>query len=245
MQIDVCDLVKRYGDARRGDAFALSIPRLRVGAGETIGLVGNNGAGKTTFLRLALDLLRADEGHVAIGGERVDRSAGWKRHTGAHLDASFLIDFLTPGEFFRFVASTYGLSEAEVQERLARYRSFLGALASTPRYLRDLSTGNRKKVGVVAVLMLRPRLLVLDEPFANLDPRSQIQLKAMLRAANEEDGTTLVLSSHDLLHVTDVCRRVAVLEDGRIVRDEATTEATLRDLEAYFSGQPHPAEPAP
>ncbi len=241
MQIDVSGLVKRYGEA-----FALSIPRLRVGAGETIGLVGNNGAGKTTFLRLVLDLLRADEGYVAIDGERVDRSAGWKAHTGAHLDASFLVDFLTPDEFLRFVASTYGLSEGDVQERLARYRPFLGTgvLASARRYLRDLSTGNQKKVGVVAVLMLRPRLLVLDEPFANLDPRSQIQLKEMLRAANEEHGTTLVLSSHDLLHVTDVCRRVAVLEEGRIVRDEATTAATLRDLEAYFSEKPRSPETA-
>lgn len=232
MQLDVCGLVKRYGNA-----FALRIPRLRVAAGETVGLVGNNGAGKTTFLRLALDLLRADEGHVAIGGVRVDQDAGWKAYTGAHLDASFLIDFLTPDEFLGFVASTYGLSQSEAQARLERYRSFLGAdvLASTQRYLRDLSTGNQKKVGVVAALLLRPRLLFLDEPFANLDPRSQIQLKAMLRAANEADGTTLVLSSHDLLHVTDVCRRVTVLEDGCIVRDEATTEATLHDLEAYFS----------
>lgn len=232
MRLEAQGLVKRFGNA-----FTLSVPELVVGDGAAFGLVGNNGAGKTTFLRLALDLLRPDEGHVALGGERVDKADGWKTRTSAHLDGSFLIDFLTPDEFLSFVGSTYGLSTDTVEQRLAPYRDFFtdDVLGQSARHIRDLSTGNAKKIGVVAALLPQPDLLILDEPFANLDPRSQIQLKDLLRQQRAEQGTTMVVSSHDLLHVTDVCKRIAVLDEGRIARDEPTTEETLKTLEAYFS----------
>ena len=234
MRLEAQDLVKRYGDA-----FTLSMPELSVEAGTSFGLVGNNGAGKTTFLRLALDLLKPDEGGVLLGGERVADTDGWKKRTSAHLDGSFLIDFLTPDEFLNFVGSTYDLPPDEVEHRVAPYRSFFTdeVLGQKARYIRDLSTGNAKKVGVVAALLPQPELLVLDEPFANLDPRSQIQLKDLLRRQRAEHGTTMIISSHDLLHVTDVCERIAVLDDGRIVRDEPTTEETLKALEAYFADE--------
>ena len=237
MTLDVHHLVKRFGRA-----FVLSVPELRLETGQTLGLVGNNGAGKTTFLRLVLDLLRPDEGCVTLDGARVDETTDWKKKTGSYLDAGFLIDFLTPTEFLRFVGSTYGLAEDAVDARIAAARPFFtdAIFGPSERYLRDLSTGNAKKVGVLAALMSRPNLLILDEPFANLDPRSQIQLKNMLRRANEVDGTTLIVSSHDLVHVTEVCRRIAVLDAGEVVRDEATTEATLDTLEAFFSGEGRP-----
>ena len=241
MRLEAKDLVKRFGRA-----FTLSIPALAVEEGTSFGLVGNNGAGKTTFLRLALDLLAPDEGGVTLGSDRVDETDGWKMRTSAHLDDSFLIDFLTPDEFLAFVGSTYGLSTAEVETRLEPYRPFFtdNVFGQRTRYLRDLSTGNAKKVGVVAALLPQPELLVLDEPFANLDPRSQIQLKDLLRRQRSEHGTTMILSSHDLLHVTDVCERIAVLDDGRITRDEPTTEETLNALETYFSGNT-PMQAAP
>ncbi|PSQ99372.1 MAG: ABC transporter ATP-binding protein [Bacteroidetes bacterium QS_9_68_14] len=241
MRLEAQGLVKQFGDA-----FTLSIPELVVEDGAAFGLVGNNGAGKTTFLRLALDLLRPDEGHVALGGARVADSSGWKKRTSAHLGASFLIDFLTPDEFFGFVGSTYNLSPGEVEQRLDSYRSFFtdDVLGPDARYIRDLSTGNAKKVGVVAALLPRPELLVLDEPFANLDPRSQIQLKDLLRRRRTEHGTTMVISSHDLLHVTDVCERIAVLDEGCIARDEPTTPETLDTLEAYFAGEDRAAAPS-
>lgn len=234
MRLEAKNLVKRYGEA-----FTLSIPELIVEAGTTLGLVGNNGAGKTTFLRLTLDLLAADEGGVLLGGERVNEGKDWKKYTSAHLDDSFLIDFLTPDEFLGFVGSTYGLTAFEVQERLAPYRTFFTdkVLEQRSRYLRDLSTGNAKKVGVVAALLPQPELLILDEPFANLDPRSQIQLKKLLHHQQSEHETTMVISSHDLKHVTDVCERIAVLDEGRITRDDPTTEKTLNTLEAYFASE--------
>jgi ABC-2 type transport system ATP-binding protein len=241
MRLEVQNLVKRYGDA-----FTLSIPELIVEDGATLGLVGNNGAGKTTFLRLALDLLEADDGGVFLGGDRVDQSTRWKKRTSAHLDDAFLIDFLTPDEFLAFVGSTYDLSAGEVDARAAPFHTFFSddVLGQEARYIRDLSTGNAKKVGVVAALLPRPDLLILDEPFANLDPRSQIQLKDVLAQQRAEHGTTMLISSHDLLHVTDVCQRITVLDDGRIARDEPTTEGTLQDLETYFKNELRTARPA-
>ncbi len=232
MTVEIRDLVKRYGEH-----FALHVAALRLDAGEALGLVGNNGAGKTTFLRLLLDLIRADGGHALVGGHHVALDAAWKAHVGSYLDEAFLIDFLRPEEFFGFVGRVYQMPPAQIEAAVSAFENFLPdeALSRTQPLIRDLSMGNKKKVGLVAALMIRPRLLVLDEPFANLDPGSQIRLKNILRRLRHEHGTTMLISSHDLGHVTDVCERIAILDEGRIVRDMKTSEATLRELEVYFA----------
>ena len=234
MTVEVQDLRKSYGSA-----FTLSIPSLRIERGESFGLVGNNGAGKTTFLRLVLDLLKADQGRVTIDGEDVSKGTSWKSRTGSYLDEGFLLDFLTTSEFFDFVGSVYQMPPGRIDEAVAPYRSFFpnGTLAADARYIRDLSKGNAKKVGIVAAMFVQPRLLILDEPFANLDPGSQIQLKVMLSQMNMLHDTTMIISSHDLIHVTEICSRIAVLEDGQIVRDQSTSEATLQELELYFASR--------
>ena len=232
MNIKVFHLVKRYGQH-----FALHVQELRIGSGEAVGLVGNNGAGKTTFLRLLLDLIRADDGQVLIDGQNVAEDTRWKAHVGSYLDESFLLDFLTPDEFFSFVGGAYEMTTAEIDAALDRHQAFLPEqmLQSNQPYIRDLSMGNKKKIGLVAAMLPQPGLLVLDEPFANLDPGSQIRLKHLLGRMREEHGTTMLLSSHDLGHVTDFCQRITLLDDGQIVRDITTSDATLRELEMYFT----------
>ena len=232
MTIEVIDLLKRYDQH-----FALHVPALRVSRGEALGLVGNNGAGKTTFLRLLLDLIKPDEGKVLIDDTPVARRSDWKAHVGSYLDESFLIDFLTPHEFFRFVGNLYEMEEPAIEAALAPFRNFLPdeAFHRNQTYIRELSLGNKKKVGLVAAMMITPRLLILDEPFANLDPGSQIRLKNLLRTLRETHGTTMLISSHDLGHVTDICERIALLDDGSIVRDLTTSDATLRELEVFFT----------
>ncbi|MFB6249354.1 MAG: ATP-binding cassette domain-containing protein [Salinibacter sp.] len=236
MRLETDALTKRY------DNFELSIPDLQVGSGTAFGLVGNNGAGKTTFLRLVLDLIRADEGSVRLGGEIVADAFDWKMRTGSYLGPSFLIDFLTPDEYWHFVGQTYELSEAAIDERLARFDDFYvdEPIGDTTKYIRDLSTGNQNKAGLIAALLPEPDLLVFDEPFASLDPRSQIQLKDLLQERRGE--TTMLISSHDLGHVTDVSDRIAILEDGVIVRDEPTDPDTLEDLTTYFAETIRPRE---
>ena len=160
----------------------------------------------------------------------------WKTCTGSYLDPNFLIDYLTPVEYIHFAGSLYGMSPIQIDEKWDHYRPFFGDQPlDGSEYIRNLSEGNKKKVGLVAALMVEPRLLVLDEPFANLDPTSQIRLKDMLKTLDQTAHTTLVISSHDLNHITEVCRRIAVIERGVIVRDISTAPDTLRELEHYFA----------
>ena len=222
-------LSKRYGTAE-----ALHLDALAVAPGERVGLVGNNGAGKTTLLRLALDLIQPTTGRVEIDGIRVGGpDLEWKRRVGAFLDAGFLVDFLRPHEYLRLVGGAYGLSGAEVDARLDRYRPFLGSALDGGRLVRDLSLGNAGKVGIVSALLPAAGLVVLDEPFANLDPGARIALERLLR--DGVDGATVLVSSHDLDHVVGVCTRVLVLAEGRLVSDTPSTPDTLAQLRAFFA----------
>ncbi|MGC4037247.1 MAG: ABC transporter ATP-binding protein [Chitinophagaceae bacterium] len=213
---------------------AVNIPLLEFRKSELIGLVGNNGAGKTTLFRLMLDLVRADEGKVAIGDYIVSENDQWKGFTAAYLDEGFLIPYLTPYEYFYFVGKLHGLSKKEVDDFIVTLEVFFDGGISKKTYIRDLSRGNQFKVGIAACLLYNPQLLILDEPFANLDPSSQIRLKNMLAKINAEKGTTIVISSHDLNHITDLCKRIILLEKGEIIKDIHTSTDTLQELEEYF-----------
>lgn len=231
MIIEVKDLVKAYSDTT-----VVNIQSLHVAAGETIGLVGNNGAGKTTLFRMLLDLVRPTDGVVTSKGIPVAHTDAWKYYTGSHLDEGFLIDYLTPEEYFKFIGDLHGLSTGDIQERLQPFMDlFNGEILQQRKYIRDFSKGNQKKVGIAAAALSHPELLILDEPFANLDPSSQIRLKNLLRSLHEQHGMTLLISSHDLSHVTEVCERIVILEKGQIVQDMQTTQDTLQALEAYFT----------
>ncbi len=231
VMVMVENLKKQYGHK-----VALHIPGLLIKKGEGFGLVGNNGAGKTTFFRMLLDLIKPTTGQVKMKGEPVNGRDAWKTFTGSYLDEGFLIGFLTPDEYFEFVGGLYHISRAELQERLQRFEEiFNGEILGKRKYIRDLSKGNQKKVGIAAALMIEPEVAVLDEPFANLDPTTQIRLKELLNREQRERGTTLLVSSHDLNHVTDVCERIVVLKQGEMVQDIATSTETLKQLEEFFA----------
>ena len=229
--IKVEDLKKIYAGRT-----VLQVPALEIGKGESFGLVGNNGAGKTTFFRLVLDLIRADGGRVLSRGTDVSRSEEWKSYTASYLDEGFLIDFLTPREYFLFVAKLNNLSPGDVEQFTGSLHSFFGGdILAEKSYLRELSKGTQKKVGIAAALMVEPDVLLLDEPFSNLDPTSQFQLKKILKELQEKKPVCMLISSHDLNHVTEVCKRIVVLHEGEIVHDLETNENTLKQLEAFFA----------
>ena len=214
----------------------VDIPGLMIRKGETIGLVGNNGAGKTTLFRMMLDLIRSEQGEVLINEELVASSEHWKEYTTSYLDEGFLIDYLTPEEYFYFIGSLHNMKKAQVDDELDRYTDFFnGEILNRKKYIRDLSKGNQSKVGIVSGLMQHPEVLLLDEPFANIDPSTQIRLKAMLKQVNVEKNKTTVISSHDLNHVTEVCERILLMEKGKIIKDIQTNTNTLEELEQYFS----------
>jgi ABC-2 type transport system ATP-binding protein len=229
--INATNLSKKYSGQT-----VLEIPNLEVPKGQRFGLVGNNGAGKTTLFSLFLDLIEASTGKVTINQIDVQTSEEWKPYTAAFIDESYLIGYLTVEEYYYFLGNLRGVSKEEINIWVQELEPFFnGDILGQKKYLRDLSKGNQKKAGIVGTLIGKPELVILDEPFANLDPSTQIRLKKLIRDEAEKHGTTFLISSHDLTHVTEVCNRIVLLEKGLAIKDIETTPETLKELESYFS----------
>ncbi|WP_340155261.1 ABC transporter ATP-binding protein [uncultured Winogradskyella sp.] len=214
----------------------LNIEELTIPKGQSFGLVGNNGAGKTTYFSLLLDLIQPTTGSITTNGIVVNESEDWKPFTSSFIDESFLIGYLTPEEYFYFIGELRGQNKADVDSLTSKFEDFFnGEIVGKKKYLRDLSKGNQKKAGIVAALIGNPEVIILDEPFANLDPTTQIRLKQIIKDLAEKQGVTVLVSSHDLMHVTDVCERIVVLEKGNVIKDLETNPETLKELEVHFA----------
>ena len=238
MEITISNLKKQFGEK-----VAVDIPEFKINNGDLLGLVGNNGAGKTTLFRMLLDLLQADDGEAIMKFDSIDepinpaKSETWKDFTGSYIDEAFLIDFLTPEEYFQFVGHANSMTQAEIDERLADFESFMqGEVMGQKKLIRDFSAGNKQKIGIIAALLSRPQLLILDEPFNFLDPSAQIVLKRLITEYHQTTGATIIISSHNLQHTVDISTRVALLELGHIVKDLPNTNGSAeQELEDYFS----------
>ncbi len=240
MNITIENLTKHFGEKE-----ALNIQRYDIHSGEIIGLLGNNGAGKTTLFRILLDLLHADTGTAVIHGNLPDgsyvsfdtaKNEEWKRYTGAFIDSGFLIDFLTPEEYFSFIGRVNNISPSAIAEQLSKFEGFMnGEVMGQNILIRNLSRGNQQKVGIVGAMLSNPKLLILDEPFNFLDPSSQLAMKYLLENYNKETGATIIISSHNLTHTFDICTRATLLEHGKIIKDYDKDYATLTtEIEEYF-----------
>ena len=178
-----------------GEKIAVDIEHYEINQGDMLGLVGNNGAGKTTLFRIMLDLLKADDGKVIINDIDVSQSEDWKSITGAFIDDGFLIDYLTPEEYFYFIGKMYGLKKEEVDERLIPFERFMsGEVIGHKKLIRNYSAGNKQKIGIISAMLHYPQLLILDEPFNFLDPSSQSIIKHLLKKYNEEHQATVIIS---------------------------------------------------
>lgn len=214
----------------------LYISNLEINSGEIVGIVGNNGAGKTTLFRLMLDLICPDKGDIWLNNLQVAKSEDWKNFTGSYLDDSFLIDFLTPEEFFSFIGNIYHYPQDAINEKLNSFNEFYNneILDQGRKYIRDFSAGNKQKIGISTALLINPKILILDEPFNHLDPSSQILLKRILLETNEILNTTILISSHNLYYVSEICNRIIVLNKGQIVKDCINDGRILEVLTKYF-----------
>lgn len=232
MAIQVNDLKKTFGEKT-----AVNISEFTIHDGDILGLVGNNGAGKTTLFRLILDLIKADQGQVTINDCNPVISEEWKNFTGAYLDEGFLIDFLTPEEYFEFIAKVNNLSKEVLEERLKVFEHFMGGeIIGQKKLIRNLSAGNKQKVGIISALINKPQIVILDEPFNFLDPSSQNILKHLLEDLHKETHSTILISSHNLSHTIDISTRIALMENGVIIKDLSNDETgnTKEELENYF-----------
>jgi len=230
--IQVHNLSKTYNNGVK----VLNVESLEIPKGQSFGLVGNNGAGKTTFFSLLLDLIQPSSGHITNNNVQVNTSESWKPFTAAFIDESFLIGYLTAEEYFYFIGELRGQNKADVDALLAKHEEFFnGEILKSKKYLRDLSKGNMKKVGIIAALIGKPEVVILDEPFANLDPTTVNRLKKIIKELADDANTTVLVSSHDLAHTVEVCNRIVALNKGEIVKDIQTSPETLKELEAFFA----------
>ena len=230
--IQVNNLSKTYNNG----AKVLNISNLDIPQGQSFGLVGNNGAGKTTFFSLLLDLIQPSTGEIKNNMIQVNTSEDWKPFTSAFIDESFLIGYLTAEEYFYFIGDLRKQNKADVDALLKKHEEFFnGEILNSRKYLRDLSKGNMKKVGIIATLIGNPKVVILDEPFANLDPTTVSRLKKIIKDLSDNPEVTVLVSSHDLVHTVEVCERIVALNKGEIVKDIQTSPETLRELEAFFA----------
>lgn len=230
--IQVHNLSKTYTNGIK----VLNIENLEIPKGQSFGLVGNNGAGKTTFFSLLLDLIQPSTGYIVNNSVQVNTSEAWKPYTSAFIDESFLIGYLTAEEYFYFIGELRGQNKADVDALLSKHEEFFnGEILKSKKYLRDLSKGNMKKVGIIATLIGDPEVIILDEPFANLDPTTVNRLKKIIKELADNPNVTVLVSSHDLVHTVEVCDRIVALHLGKIVKDIQTSPETLKELEAFFA----------
>lgn len=229
--IQINNISKQYGGTK-----VIHIDHLKISKGESVGLVGNNGAGKTTLFSLMLDLIPPTTGNITLNDIQVNRSEDWKKFTTAFLDESFLINYLTPEEYFYFLGDLRGQNRASIDQFITQYSDFFnGEILGKKKYLRDFSKGNQKKVGIIATLIGDPEIIILDEPFANLDPSTQIRLKNLIKDLTLNREKTILISSHDINHTVEISTRIIALNKGELVKDIETSTQTLEELESFFT----------
>jgi ABC-2 type transport system ATP-binding protein len=229
--VKITHLKKAYNNVT-----VVDIPLLTIYQGEIVGIVGNNGAGKTTLLRLCLDLIKATKGTVSLNGIDVSNDDCWKKITGSYLDTNFLLEFLTAKEFLYFTGDAYGLSHAEIDKREMMFKKLMtDEITGNDKYIHELSSGNKQKIGIVSAMIIHPEILILDEPFNFLDPTSQFELKRLLKALNTIHKTTILVSSHNIEHIIDVSSRVILMEKGQIAKDRKNDNKDVEnELYCYF-----------
>jgi ABC-2 type transport system ATP-binding protein len=225
-------LVKDYPRARAVDGVDLLVH-----AGERVALLGPNGAGKTTTLFMVLGVVAPDEGWVEIGGRRLAQN-----RSRAAEDVGFaagylpLAERLRVREYLKLYGQLYGLRDPRPQVTAGLERFGIPHLADAMGT--ELSSGQRTLVGIVRATLHRPRLLVLDEPTASLDPDVALRVRTGLREICEDDGTALLITSHDMAEVERVCDRVVFVSAGRVVANGSPEEVAAMygrgNLESVF-----------
>ncbi len=227
--IEINNLRKLYNRTE-----VLNIPQLSFQKGEIIGIVGNNGAGKTTLFSSILDLIQVSAGSITSKGNDVSQTEEWKKYTAAFLDEGFLIGFLKPEEYFEFVGKLHNLTPSTTMEFVQQFETiFNGEILGKKKYIRDLSKGNQKKVGLISALIGNPELVIWDEPFSNLDPSTQLRVRGLIE--EHSANKTFLISSHDLNHIAEVCTRIVILDHGNIVKDVLRSEMSKEALVEFFT----------
>jgi len=221
--LEVIRVSKAFGFVDVLYSVSFSVP-----AGQIVGLLGPNGAGKTTTMKAVLGLVRPDAGEIRLFGRNVvEDPVGTKRQIGYVPESPALYEFLTGAEYLDFVADMYGLERATRRERIPQFLTGLELAGHENSLISGYSQGMKQKVALIAALLHRPRLLVLDEPLNGLDPRSARVTKDLLRNLAAHEGVAVLFSTHVLEIAQAICDRVVILHGGHVLA--SGTVAALRD----------------
>lgn len=225
--ISVRNLKKHFGQTKAVDGISFEVNK-----GEIVGFLGPNGAGKTTVIRCLMDFLRPDEGNIEILGLDAQKDSEKLKKDIGHLSSeSTLYNSWTGQEHINFLEKIRGISKFDEE--------LIDNLKFNPRKkVSALSTGNRRKLGIILALMHQPKLLILDEPTVGLDPLLQNYIYEIFRAQVAK-GSTVFMSSHNLAEVEKICDRVIVLKEGKIVTIETMSDLRAKKIYtiyAYFEG---------
>ncbi len=210
--VSIENLVKSYGEL-----VAVNDVTFEVREGEIFGILGPNGAGKTTAIKVLMGLLDADSGSAEVFGvSSMDDPIGVKRLVGYVPEEQQLYESLTPREVFDFIASVRGLPEEKTAKRIAEFVRALDFEKYYDSMIVTLSQGNKQKTMLIAALMHKPKLLILDEPFSGLDVRTASIMKDVIKIHTENGGSVL-LSTHIMEVAQAMCDRVGILDEGKLV----------------------------
>jgi len=221
-----------------------------VGSGEIFGVLGPNGSGKSTLIRLIATLLLPDQGSIRVFGYDVVRQPREVQRliNRVSVEASFFKK-LSPMENLVYGARLYGMSGADIRRRVVEILTRLGLEKhSIYKPMEEMSRGMQQKVAIARALLSQPKVLLLDEPTTGLDPRSKREVQAVIRELNQEHGTTILLTTHDMLEADTMCERVAIIDGGKIAALDAPQslkrtiqsnghEPTLEDVFLELTGK--------
>ena len=212
LAVKLAGVSKRYSDVTAVDHLDLDVNR-----GEILGLLGPNGSGKTTTLKMILGLVKADSGSVNVLGVNVaDNPLEVKRLLGYVPESPRVYEFLTGIEFLDFAGDIYGM---KLEEKKKRIDEFLKALSLEGRegdMISSYSEGMKQKIIIISAIMHKPELLIMDEPITSLDPKSAKIVKDLLRQLTSQ-GVTTILSTHVLEIAQAMCDRIAIMQEGKLL----------------------------
>jgi ABC-2 type transport system ATP-binding protein len=237
--IEVQQLTKRYGDLTAINNISFSVT-----SGQILGFLGPNGSGKTTTMRIITGFMPASSGTVKVAGFDIfDDSFEARKRIGYLPENPPLYNDMTVASYLRFVARIKGMRKTDIPEALDRVVNRCGLSQVTHRVTGHLSKGFRQRVGLAQAIIHNPQVLVLDEPTVGLDPQQIIEIRSLIKELS--GAHTVVLSTHILPEVAQVCEKVVIISAGRVVMEDMMTNLTqgksLEDvfLQAISQDEPH------
>lgn len=205
-------LTKKYGNQKAVDDLSLHIQK-----GEIYAFIGHNGAGKTTTIKSCCGILNFDEGEIYVDGVSIKENPMACKQNIAYIpDNPDLYDFLSGIKYLNFIANVYGVPVSAREEAIAKYGGLFEITENLAQPISAYSHGMKQKLAIIAALIHRPKLMIMDEPFVGLDPKAAHTLKQLMRELCEEGGA-IFFSTHVLEVAEKLCDKVAIIKDGKLV----------------------------